>query len=76
MAAKTKVTLKKGGTGERTIEIGSLEIKDMWHIAAAIRGGVNFSKAPMGDNEILSDGVLEVWGIAHDLKKHIIEKEL
>lgn len=62
----TMVTLNKGGTGERTLAVSAIQIHDLWHVAMRLQDA--------GDKEG-SEQVLEVWLLAHDLKKHILEME-
>lgn len=56
-----KVTLSKGGTMERTVEVSEIIIPDLWHIALN------------QESKEAKDAILEVWHIAHDLKRHIEE---
>ena len=58
-----KVTLAKGGDHERTVDSGSIQIPDLWHIA-------NDYLERTG-NEKLHGDILEVWHMAHDLKDAI-----
>lgn len=55
---KTLVTLHKEGTGKCTIEAELIQIPDLWHVA-------------MRSAPIDRDAILEVWHLAHDLRKHI-----
>ncbi len=58
----TSITLSKGGSKERTVCLQALEIPDLWHVAK--------SGYCLRDDD--RDKVLEVWHIAHDLKRHRI----
>lgn len=53
------ITLNEGGTGERVIDILHIQIPDIWHIAHRI------------ENEEDRKLVLEVWSLAHDMKRHL-----
>jgi len=68
MAKKTLVTLSKGGTKERTVPVSEIEIPDMWHISQAVRRTQEIALSQKA-----ADLILEVWHLAHDLKKHIEE---
>lgn len=65
MSKNTKVTLSKKGSNERTVEIHTLEIPDLWHLHLWLKG-------QRGD---ASEMVLNTWHLAHDLKRHIMEQE-
>lgn len=68
MSSKTVVTLSKGGKGEVSMTIGSIEIPDLWHIAQRIRqGSVDIHR------EETADSVLKAWHLCHDFKQHIQE---
>jgi hypothetical protein len=54
-----KVTLSKGGTRERVVEIEALKIPDLWHIAMAEK------------DKACSRMILDCWHIAHDLKREL-----
>lgn len=62
----TLVTLKQGGTGEKTVPISEVEIPDLWHIARALES--------LGHLQA-SEAVLTVWHNCHDLKRHIQESK-
>lgn len=53
-----QVTLSKGGTAEKTVDVAKLQIPDLWHIAHRL-------------DEEDKEKVLECWHLAHDLKTHI-----
>jgi hypothetical protein len=57
--SRKMVTLTKGGDGERTVAVASIQIPDLWHIANAL---------PEPDRS----AVLTVWHLAHDLKKALL----
>ena len=50
-----KITLSKGGTNERKVELSSIRIPDLWHIA---------QRLDAEDKEL----VLKCWHLARDLK--------
>jgi hypothetical protein len=58
---KNEVTLSKGGTAERTVEVVKIEIPSLWHIA---------QRLPSGDRA----EVLACWHLAHDLKRELLER--
>lgn len=64
------VTLSKGGTAERTVKVKDIDIPDLWHIAMLLSD----QKVVNGLGEAASDKVLEVWHLAHDLKKALLLK--
>lgn len=53
------ITLRKGGTKEREVRADQILIPDLWHIANAL---------PVGECE----KVLEVWHLAHDMRRALI----
>ena len=65
---KREITLAKGGTSERTIDISRVEIPDLWHVAMHLKG----SKDPVDVRR--AEMILECWHLAHDLKRHIQEE--
>ena len=68
MSNETKVTLSKGGTGEKTKTISQVNIPDLWHIAEAIR-----KNGKVADGPGCAELILECWSRAHDFKRHIQE---
>ena len=68
MSQNTQITLAKGGTAERQVPISKIHIPDLWHIASGIRTGAFVTSR--ADN---ADRILEVWNLAHDLRRHIQE---
>lgn len=54
------VTLSKGGSLERQINVNCIVIPDLWHIA---------QQQP----EPAKSMILECWRLAHDMHRHIIE---
>jgi hypothetical protein len=60
-----RVTLAKGGTGERKVKISKVEIHDLWHIAHHV------SEIGFPDK---AKQILEVWHLAHDLKRELLER--
>ena len=68
MANDAKVTLNKGGTGEKVVSISEVSIPDLWHIANAIR-----EHGKVADGPGCAELILECWSRAHDLKRHIQE---
>ena len=64
------------GKPER-VDIETLEIPDLWHIAMFLKidypKGYTYPQLPPERAKVIADAILETWGIAHDLKKNIIE---
>jgi len=58
--APRTVTLAKGGTGERVVEVNRIEIPDLWHIAQSLPA-------------VECEAVLKVWHLAHDLRRELQE---
>ena len=54
------VTLSCGGTNKRQVDPASIEIPNLWHLAMRLKG-------------LEREQVLEVWNLAHDLRKHILK---
>ena len=68
MAANTKVTLSKGGTHEKIIQISDLTIPDLFHIAQAID-----QDGTVADGPGCAELILDCWHKCHSLKRHIEE---
>jgi len=74
MAEDTTITLAEGGTHETIIFVKDIEIKDLWHCAMAIKTGES-QYWDQKTRDVVFDQIIEVWGLAHDLKKHIMKEE-
>jgi len=70
MSLRTKVTLFKGGTREKTVPIRDVVIPDMWHIAQSVR-----YRRTLDNPSVCADLCLDCWHIAGALKDHIIQTE-
>lgn len=57
----TQVTLNKGGQAEKIVEAESLQIHDLWNISFQL---------PDEQGQLVRD----VWHLAHDMKRHIVEE--
>ena len=57
------ITLSKGGTGERTVELSKIVIPDLWHIA--------HNQEFKGDKE----AIILCWHLCHDLRRTLEEME-
>jgi len=57
-----KITLNKGGTGEKLVKLDTLQIPDLWHVAQHLP-------------EPHRGMILETWHMAHDLKRELLETE-
>lgn len=62
-----QVTLARGGTEQRTLNLRDVKIPDLWHVAQAIREGKLYL-SPQGRQDV-SDMIIETWNIAHQLRK-------
>jgi hypothetical protein len=76
------------GQPER-VDINEVEIPDLWHLAMFVKDHEEEINKRVGHNHLVTDAIfkygnaskamlwseaiLETWGIAHDLKKNIIE---
>ena len=58
----TIVTLSKGGTNERKVKLSTIHIPDLWHVASEA-------------GPVHAPAIREVWHIAHDLKRELLERE-
>lgn len=65
----TQITLNKGGTAEKVVDIESVQIADLWHIADWLDGEATTHKRPELAKQ--ADMIRDVWALAHDLKRHI-----
>ena len=63
----TRITLAKGGTAERVVDIKELQVPDLWHIGMELKDGCTGPCA--------GDRVLECWHLCHDLLRHIRDTE-
>jgi hypothetical protein len=54
-----KITLSKGGTGEKTIPLNKVQIPDLWHIASR-------QTSPADKRQIL-----KCWHMTHDLLREL-----
>ena len=62
-----KITLAKGGTAEREVDVQEIQVPDLWHVAMALKDD------PSYDNRA-ADMILETWHLAHDMKRHLQEQ--
>ena len=73
----TQVTINKGGTAEKVVEAETLQIHDLWHIAEWLDMEAekqSRTKTARGSLKQEAEHIREVWSLAHDLKRHIIEE--
>lgn len=66
----TIITRSKGGTGERQVDVNSILVPDLWHVAQAISTGRARDVLPRA-----GDSILECWSLCHDLLRHLREEE-
>lgn len=67
-----KITFSKGGTKERKVKVSDIQIPDLWHIAIYLK---EIARRP--GHSVLAehaDSILEVWHMAHDMKKALQSK--
>jgi len=71
------ITRSKGGSGERTVEVGDIQVPDLWHIGQALQSQTN-RLVPMNYKEgdrypIAEQGemIIDTWHLCHDLLRHI-----
>ena len=74
MAADTPVEQSKNGTHARVTFIKDIEIKDIWSIAMGIMNGT-CKEWSEEERKVISEELLDLWQITHDLKTHIIDRE-
>ncbi len=60
------LTIHKGGTGEREIEIRSITVPDLWHVATRLREAEQINDVQM---------VMDCWHLAHAMKDHLQQQE-
>ena len=62
MSKKTekKITLNQGGSAQKRVAVASIRIPDLWHLAQA------------QPTALATEQILEVWGLAHDLKNALL----
>lgn len=61
-----QVTLARGGTAERTLNLRDVKIPDLWHTVEAIRIA---DGRPIALEPGTADVILECWNIAHQLRR-------
>lgn len=71
-ANAVKITLSKGGTAERTLELSAISIPDLWKIAHAPGLLPGLKDCTLGDKSA-QELIVECWHIAHDLKRTLGE---
>ena len=67
-----QITLNPGYPSERTVDIFTVQVPDLWHLAQALKNGpITRSKAVQAR---AGDDILELWQLAHELKRYIQEQ--
>lgn len=74
MAEDTPVEQSRNGTNAGIVFAKDITIIDLWHIARGIANGACKDWSEEERKEI-SEEILNVWVLAHDMKSHIIDKE-
>ena len=67
----TTITLSKGGTAEREADINTITIPDCWHSYERLLDIAEGRTLPPDNARHHAAMVLELWHLAHDLKRHI-----
>lgn len=58
-----QITLSKGGTKERTVDVEKIQVPDLWHIA-------------MDQDDVNArEQILQTWHLAHDLLRVLREMD-
>ena len=66
-----QITLNPGYPSERTVDIFTVQVPDLWHLAQALKNGpITRSKAVQAR---AGDDILELWHLAHALKRYILD---
>jgi hypothetical protein len=71
---KKTLTRSKGGTAEREVDIASIDIPDLWHIATWLKeqkravDGVTITSLHQQ-----ADMILDCWHLSHDMRKMLQE---
>ena len=73
MSARTLITLGAGGSAERQVPCGQIQIPDLWHIANFI-AAQGRSAEERTRAEQMAEAILRVWHVAHDLQNHILRQ--
>jgi len=68
------ITLSKGGTAERTIDVQSINIPDLWHVAEWHEEQAMLPNVKPW-HAMQAKMIKEVWHLAHDMKRHIQDQE-
>ena len=58
------ITLNKGGSAEKTVNLDKVKIPDLWNIATS------------QENQLSKAAILETWHLAHDLLRALKEARL
>ena len=63
-----QITLAKGGTAERTVNVGTLRVPDLWHLIMYLEDHpeIDIGHHHLGDKP-LAEAVRECWHLCHDL---------
>ena len=56
-------------------DVETIQIPDLWHVAMSILDGRDFSSNSKEYNAVLSNAILEVWYLTHNLRQHIIDNQ-
>lgn len=74
---KQTLTRSKGGTAEREVQILSLDVPDLWHLAMWLKDQKNTKGAVNRPDyawfQMQADMVLDCWSLAHDMKRMLQE---
>lgn len=81
-----KITLCKDGEDERDVDLDSISIPDLWHLAQVLPDIFRWAELPEdrgGDGpaagqrkgERAAESVLECWHLCHDLLRTLLERD-
>ncbi len=62
---KVEIVRAEGAGGERKVDLAEYRVPDLWHVAQR-------AKATLGEED--GELILDVWHLAHDLRKHILKQ--
>ena len=67
----SNITLNKGGTAEKVIDVAAIQVPDLWHIAEWL--DIEATKKADPRLAVAAEKILDCWHLAHDMKTHIQE---
>ena len=61
----TQITLNRGGTAERTVDVDSLQVPDVWNASFVVDEHLS---------EAAGERIRECWNLCHNLLRHAQEQ--